>query len=146
MTNILNTIANIRELSIFAGAIKITSLDQILNSSCEFTVFAPNNLAFAQLSTVNSDILTKDILSLTAMLSMHIIAGKFGYQQLLRMNQDRCHEVILTTIDSSSLHINISDGMKIGNSTVLSTDGSATNGVIHVIDCVVMSAKHIQSM
>jgi uncharacterized surface protein with fasciclin (FAS1) repeats len=143
MTNILNTIINTKELSIFASAIKITNLDKILSSNCDFTVFAPNNLAFTQLSTVNSSILTQDIWQLTEILNIHIVAGQFGYHELLKMDRHGCHEVMLTTIDSSLLHINLSDGIRIGNSTVLSTDGSATNGVIHVIDRVVMPAVQI---
>jgi uncharacterized surface protein with fasciclin (FAS1) repeats len=47
MADILNTVFNTRELSIFATAIKITSLDKVLTTDCDFTIFAPNNLAFA---------------------------------------------------------------------------------------------------
>ncbi len=138
MTNILNTILNTRELSIFSTAIKITSLDQILDSRCDYTVFAPNNIAFAQLSKVNLDILTKDTVLLTEILNMHIVFGEFGYQDLLKMCAKDEQDIMLTSIDSSQIYINLSDGIRVGNSTVLSTDASSSNGIIHLIDQVMI--------
>jgi uncharacterized surface protein with fasciclin (FAS1) repeats len=141
MSNVLNTIFNTRELSIFATAIKITSLDKILADSCDYTIFAPNNLAFAQLSKVNLHILTDDIWLLTEILSIHMVTGRFGYQDLLKMCKQGDPEVILTAIDSSPLKVNLSDGIKVGKSTVLSTDTSASNGMIHLIDRVMIPEK-----
>ena len=138
MSNILDTIQNTRDLSIFSTAIKITSLDKILDDRCEYTIFAPNNLAFAQLSKVNLNILTEDIWLLTEILSIHMISGKFSYQTLLKMCPQGEREVSLTSIDSSQVSVSLIDGIKIGNSTVLSTDVSASNGIIHLIDRVMM--------
>jgi uncharacterized surface protein with fasciclin (FAS1) repeats len=138
MSNILDTIQNIRDLSIFSTAIKITSLDKILDDRCEYTIFAPNNLAFAQLSKVNLNILTEDIWLLTEILSIHMISGKFSCQTLLKMCPQGEREVSLTSIDSSPVSVNLMDGIKIDNSTVLSTDVSASNGIIHLIDRVMM--------
>jgi uncharacterized surface protein with fasciclin (FAS1) repeats len=137
MANLLNTIDNTRELSIFSTAIKITSLDKILNSDCDFTIFAPNNLAFAQLSKVNLNFLTQDIWLLTEIISIHIIPGKLGYKDLLRICQPGLQTASILSIDSSPIDINLSDGIRIGNSTVLSTDNSMQNGIIHVIDRVI---------
>jgi transforming growth factor-beta-induced protein len=138
MANILNTICATRELSIFANAIQITSLDKILDESCDFTIFAPNNLAFAQLSRVNLNILTDDIWRLTEMLSMHIIPGKFDYRDLLKIYQSNQQNIVLTAIDSSRITINLADGIKVCGSTVVSTEASLSNGILHLIDRVII--------
>ncbi len=138
MTNILNTINNTRELSIFANAIQLTSLDKILDESCDFTIFAPNNLAFAQLSRVNLNILTDDIWQLTEMLSIHIIPGKFAYRDLLKMSDLSQQTVALTAIDSSIVTVALADGIKVCGSTVISTEASVSNGIVHLIDRVII--------
>jgi uncharacterized surface protein with fasciclin (FAS1) repeats len=138
MVNILNTIANTRELSIFANAIHTTSLDKILDESCDFTIFAPNNLAFAQLSRVNLNILTDDIWRLTEMLSIHIIPGKFAYRDLLKMSDGNRQTVALTAIDSSIITVILTDGIKVSGSTVLSAETSVSNGIVYLIDRVII--------
>lgn len=138
MANILNTIANKRELSIFANAIHTTSLDKILDESCDFTIFAPNNLAFAQLSRGNSNILTDDIWRLTEMLSLHIIPGKFAYRDLLKMSDRDKQAVVLTAIDSSLITVNLTDGIEVGGSTVLSTETLVSNGIVYLIDRIII--------
>jgi uncharacterized surface protein with fasciclin (FAS1) repeats len=137
MADILNTILNTRETSIFATSLKVTSLDKILDGNCDFTVFAPTNLAFSQLSRVNLNFLTQDISLLTTVLSRHIIPGKLGYKNLLKMCQPGKQQVSIISIDSSTIDIDLSDGIKIGDATVLSTDTSANNGIIHSIDRVI---------
>ena len=134
MTSIFNTIANIREISIFTNAIKITNLDRVLADSPMLTVFVPNNLAFAQLSPVNLRILTDDIGRLTRIISAHLIPGKLEYRDLLKMCPSDNREVVVTAIDGSLLKINLTAGIEIGNSQVLSTDKSPSNGIIHFID------------
>lgn len=138
MANIFNTISNSREFSIFITAIKITNLDQVLASSPSLTVFVPNNLAFAELSPVNLRILTDDIERLTKIINAHLIPDKFEYRDLLKMCPPDKREVVVTTIDGSPLTINLSDGIRIGNSQVSSTDKSASNGIIHFIDRLII--------
>jgi uncharacterized surface protein with fasciclin (FAS1) repeats len=138
MANILNTISNTRELSIFANAIQITSLDKILDESCDFTIFAPNNLAFAQLSRGNLNILTDDIWRLTEMLSLHIVPGKFAYRDLVKMSDLDKQAVVLTAIDSSLITVNLTHGIEVGGSTVLSTATSVSNGIVYLIDRIII--------
>ena len=136
MTNILNTIYNTRELSILSTGLKITSLDKILSGNCDFTIFAPNNLAFAELSKVNLHVLTADVFRLTEILSLHIIPGRFSYQNLLKMCEPGQQKVMLTAKSDPIAQISLSDGIGFGSATVLSTDKSASNGIIHVVDRV----------
>ena len=138
MANLLSTIFKTRELSIFSTAIKVTSLAQSLDEKCQFTLFAPNNLAFAQLSKVNLNILTDDILLLREIISIHIVPGRIDYQNLLRMCKIGDQEVTLTSIDSSLIHINLANGIEIGGATVLSTDTLPCNGIVHIIDRVLI--------
>jgi uncharacterized surface protein with fasciclin (FAS1) repeats len=138
MANIFNTISNIREISIFINAIKITNLDRVIADSCTLTIFVPNNLAFAQLSPVNLRVLTDDIGRLKRIISAHIIPGKFEYRDLLKMCPADNREVVVTAIDGSPMTINLNDGVRIGHSLVSSTDKSASNGIIHFIDRVII--------
>lgn len=144
MANILSTIFKTRELSIFSTALKVTSLDRILDDRCDFTIFAPNNLAFAQLSKVNLHILTDDILLLTNIISIHIIPSRLGYPELLKMCKPGDREVSLTAIDSSQIYINLTDGIKIDDATVLSTNVTPCNGIIHMLDRVLIPSQIAQ--
>jgi uncharacterized surface protein with fasciclin (FAS1) repeats len=138
MANLLSTIFKTRELSIFSTAIKVTSLDKSIDEKCEFTLFAPNNLAFAQLSKVNLNILTDDILVLREIISLHIVPGLINYQHLIKMCKIGDREVTLKSIDSSHIHVNLTNGIEIGGATVLSTDTLPSNGIVHIIDRVLM--------
>jgi uncharacterized surface protein with fasciclin (FAS1) repeats len=140
MANLLNTIFKIGELSIFSNAIAATNLDKIIDEKYEFTIFAPNDLAFAQIPNVNLNILLADIGLLTAILSIHIIPGRMSSHNLLKMCKPGEREVILTSIDSSHIYISLIDGIAIGEATVLSTDTMPSNGIVHIIDQVLMPA------
>jgi uncharacterized surface protein with fasciclin (FAS1) repeats len=141
MTNLLTTIYNTRELSIFSNIIKVTKIDKIMDEKYEFTVFAPTDLAFGQLSKVNLNMLTDDLGILTEIAIVHIVPGRLSYHQLLQMCGSGDRQVQLCAIDSSPIWIDLSDGMKIGGATVLSTDTSPHNGVVHVIDRVLMPGE-----
>jgi uncharacterized surface protein with fasciclin (FAS1) repeats len=138
MANILTTIFRTRALSIFSTAIKITGFDKILAEQCDFTIFAPNNLAFAQLSKVHLQILTDDLRLLTEIVSLHIVPARLGYPELLKMCKPGDRGVSVTAIDSSQIQIDLTDGIKIGGATVLSTDTLPSNGILHTLDRVLM--------
>jgi uncharacterized surface protein with fasciclin (FAS1) repeats len=138
MANLLTTIDNTRELSIFSNAIKIAKIDKIIDEKYQFTVFAPNNLAFAQLSKVNLNILTDDLSILTEIVSIHIVPGRMSYHQLLKMCGSENRKVMLSAIDSSQICIDLSDGIEVGGATVLATDMLPSNGIVHIIDRVLM--------
>jgi uncharacterized surface protein with fasciclin (FAS1) repeats len=94
------------------------------------------------LSKVNLNILTDDIWRLTEILSIHIIPGKLEHKDLLKRCKPDRHEATLIAVDSSPVDVNLSDGIKFGGSTVLSTDTSARNGIINTINRVIMPTPH----
>jgi uncharacterized surface protein with fasciclin (FAS1) repeats len=138
MANIIETILTIKELETFATAIQIVDLDLVLNGADDFTVFAPNNQAFTSLPKITLQKLSQDVPLLGKILRMHILKGKFTYQELLDRSVLGEHSINLTAINGLKLNIDLSNGMKIGNATVLSTNTSAENGIIYPIDRVII--------
>jgi uncharacterized surface protein with fasciclin (FAS1) repeats len=139
MTSILDTVFNTRRLKILGTAVKITDLGKTLNSKRDFTIFAPIDRAFSELPKDTLPRLSQDILLLAKILSVHIVPRKLTYQDLLNICCVQGNvKITLTTIDGSLLDIDLSDGIKVGNSTVLSTNVSADNGIIYEIDRVLM--------
>jgi uncharacterized surface protein with fasciclin (FAS1) repeats len=134
MASILDTLLATKGLETLATAIQITDLDKTLNSPGDFTIFAPNNRAFTSLPKITLQKLSQNISLLTGILSTHIIHGKLTHEDLLKMYDLGKRKVTRTSIDGLRLHIDLSNGINIGNSTVISTDTSADNGVIYALD------------
>jgi uncharacterized surface protein with fasciclin (FAS1) repeats len=134
MRSILETVFNIRELQMFSTTIQIARLSRTLHSAGPFTVFAPSDLAFTKLSTAVLKQLTSNVSVLKNTIDTHIVSGNFTYQDLLKMCQQGEQSAILTSLAGSPLYIDLSDGIRIGSSTVITTDIHAENGVIHSID------------
>jgi uncharacterized surface protein with fasciclin (FAS1) repeats len=139
MTSILDTVFNTKRLKILGTAIKLTDLNKTLNSKGNFTIFAPIDRAFIELPKDILLQLSQDILLLAKILNVHIVPTKLTYQDLLNICCVQGNvRITLTAIDGSLLYIDLSDGIKIANSTVLSTDTSADNGIIYEIDRVLI--------
>jgi uncharacterized surface protein with fasciclin (FAS1) repeats len=136
--SILDTILNAQELKIFGTAIQFVNLGKTLHDRGPFTVFAPQNRAFTELSKINLQQLTADIPLLTKTVTAHIVLGSITYECLLKMCDRSNRTVTLKSINGSLLHIDLMDGIKIGNSTVVSTDLSAHNGIIYSIDRILV--------
>ena len=129
---------NIRELQMFSTTIQIARLSKTLHSAGPFTLFAPNDRAFTQLSKAVMQQLTSNVSLLTEMINSHIVAGDITYQDLLKMCKQGEQSIVLTSIDGALLHVDLSDGIKIGSSTVITTDIRAKNGTIHSIDRLII--------
>lgn len=138
MNSILDTLFNIREFQMFCTAIKIVRLTSTLHSNGPFTIFAPTDRAFTQLSSVKLQQLTADIPLLTKIVSNHIVAGDFTYQNLLQICKLGKREIVLTSIDKSPVYVDLADGIRIGDSTVIATDILAENGIVHSIDRLIL--------
>jgi len=113
------------------AAVKAAGLVDTLKGDGPFTVFAPNDAAFAKLPAGTVEGLLADPEKLAAILTFHVVAGKNVAADVVAASS-------LTTVQGQDLAIDITDGVKIGGATVLATDVMTSNGVIHVIDTVLI--------
>lgn len=116
-------------------AVQAAGLVDVLKSDGPFTVFAPTDAAFAKLpaGTVETLLKPENKGQLTAILTYHVVAGKVMSQDLLGKKLDAA------TVQGSKVSIDATgSGVRVDNATVVSADIATKNGVIHVIDTVIM--------
>ena len=113
------------------AAIQAADLVDTLKGAGPFTVFAPTDEAFAKLPAGTVDALLADKAKLTAILTYHVVAGNVGSKDVVGMTS-------ATTVNGGALMIDASSGVKINDATVIQADIAASNGVIHVIDTVLL--------
>ncbi|MBV6628137.1 MAG: fasciclin domain-containing protein [Rivularia sp. (in: Bacteria)] len=131
MADIVDIAVSNDSFSTLVAAVKAANLVETLKSPGPFTVFAPNDEAFAKLPPGTIQTLLQNIPGLARILTYHVVAGKLMQADLAK----------LTTVDSvegSPISINCTDGFEVKNATVLAADIEAENGVIHVIDNVIL--------
>ena len=128
--------ADIVDTAIAAGsfttlvkAVKEAELVETLKGEGPFTVFAPTDEAFARIPTADLNALLQDREQLRAVLTYHVVPGKFLAADVAKMTS-------ADSVQGQSLAINTDDGVRVGDARVLQTDIETTNGVIHVIDTV----------
>lgn len=110
---------------------KAADLVGTLSSPGPFTVFAPTDDAFAKLPAGAIEGLLKDKKKLTAVLTYHVVAGKVMAADVVKLKS-------AMTVQGQRITIDTTDGVKIDSAKVVKTDIECTNGVIHVIDSVIM--------
>jgi len=128
------------------AAVKAADLVSTLQSAGPFTVFAPTNEAFAKLpkGTVETLLKPENKATLAKILTYHVVAGNLDAAAVLKAIKDGKGKVTLTAVSGGTLTASIKDGKVIltdekgGIATVTATDLKAGNGVIHVIDAVVL--------
>lgn len=134
------------DFSTLVTAVTAAGLGETLSGAGPFTVFAPNNAAFAKLPAGTLDMLTKPESkdTLTGILTYHVVPGKTDAATLLEAIKANGGKYEITTVNGGSLTASL-DGENVvltdakgGTATVTATDVEASNGVIHVIDTVVM--------
>ena len=114
-----------------ATALQAAGLVEILKGPGPFTVFAPTDDAFAKVPKADLDALLKDKPKLIAVLSYHVFAGNANSADLKALKD-------LSTVQGGRIKIDASKGLKVDNATVIKPDVPASNGIIHVIDAVLM--------
>jgi uncharacterized surface protein with fasciclin (FAS1) repeats len=129
--DIVETAAAAGTFKSLAAALQAAGLVQILKGPGPFTVFAPTDEAFAKIPKADLDALLKDKAKLAAILSYHVFAGNASSADL-KMLKD------LSTVQGGRIKIDASKGLKLDNAMVLKADVPASNGVIHVIDTVLI--------
>ena len=130
-SDIVDTAAAAGTFDTLVTAVKAAGLVETLKGDGPFTVFAPNDEAFAKLPAGTVEGLLENPEKLTAILTYHVVAGK-------KVAADVVAAKSLATVQGQSLEVDTSDGVSIGGAKVLSTDIMTSNGVIHVIDTVLI--------
>jgi len=135
MTNDIVAIAA-KDCKTLAAAVKAAGLVETLQGKGPFTVFAPTDAAFAAIqSEVDKLLKPESKENLSKILTYHVVSGKVKAADL-KDGQE------LTTVEGSKLKVMVKDGkVMVGNAKVTTADISASNGVIHVIDKVLLP-KH----
>lgn len=135
-----------KDHSTLVAALKAADLVSTLQGAGPFTVFAPTNAAFAKLpaGTVDNLVKAENKATLAKVLTYHVIAGNFTAASVLKAIADAKGKLSLKTVSGANLLASLKDGKVIltdekgGISTIVATDLAAGNGVIHVIDTVVL--------
>ena len=130
---------NIVEVAIAAGsfntlvaAVKAAGLVETLSGPGPFTVFAPTDEAFAQIPEADLNALLADKEALTAVLTYHVVTGAVRSTDVVKLSSAE-------TVNGQSVTIKTMDGkVMIDGATVVSADIEASNGIIHVIDKVIL--------
>lgn len=128
------------------AAVTAADLVAVLQGKGPFTVFAPVNAAFAKLpeGTVTTLLKAENKATLAKILTYHVVAGNLDAAAVVKAITDGGGKVEVTTVSGGKLIVSLKDGKVIltdengGVATVLVTDLKADNGVIHVIDSVVL--------
>lgn len=131
--DIVETAAAAGSFTSLAAALQAAGLVQTLKGPGPFTVFAPTDEAFAKIPKADLDALLKDKAKLTAVLSYHVFAGNANSTDLAQLKD-------LSTVQGGRIKITAVKGasLKVDNATVIKADVKAANGLIHVIDTVLI--------
>ena len=132
---------NIVEVAVAAGsfntlvaAVKAAGLVETLSGPGPFTVFAPSDAAFAKVPKATLDGLLADQAALRSVLTFHVIPGRVGAADIVRSNGAKPK-----TVNGQPLDIVVRDGkVYVNGAQVVTADIPASNGVIHVIDTVLL--------
>lgn len=134
MHDIIDTAVAAGSFKTLAAALTAANLIDTLKGSGPFTVFAPSDDAFAKLPSGTVESLLNDVPTLTNILTYHVVPGKVLAADVMTMDGQ-----IAKTVNGADLTISIKDGVHLnGSSKVVTTDIECTNGVIHIVDSVIM--------
>ena len=128
--DLVDTAVSAGSFQTLATALGAAGLVETLKGPGPFTVFAPTDDAFAKIPKADLDALLKDKAKLTAVLTYHVVPGKVMAKDV--------KPGMVKTVQGSSITIKTDGGVMVDNAKVTATDIAADNGVIHVIDTVVM--------
>jgi uncharacterized surface protein with fasciclin (FAS1) repeats len=129
--DIVDTAVAAGSFKTLAKALEAAGLIETLKGKGPFTVFAPTDEAFAKLPAGTLDALLKDKAKLTAVLTYHVVPGKVMAADVVKLKEAK-------TVQGQSIKIDTSAGVKVDGANVIKTDIAASNGVIHVIDSVIL--------
>ena len=131
MPDIVDTAMSAGTFSTLVAAVTAAGLADTLKSTGPFTVFAPSDDAFSKLPSGTVEALLQDILTLRKILEYHVVSGKVTAADVVKLDS-------ATTVEGSDVKIDASNGVKVNDATVVQADIETDNGVIHVIDTVLL--------
>lgn len=130
--DIVDTAVAAGSFNTLVTAVKAADLVDTLKGAGPFTVFAPNDAAFAKIPAADLQALLKDKAALGNVLTYHVVAGKVMASDVVKLTSAK-------TVQGQELKIAVKDGVVyVDGAKVISTDIETSNGVIHVIDSVVL--------
>jgi transforming growth factor-beta-induced protein len=130
--NIVQTAAAAGQFNTLASLLAKAGLVDTLSTGGPFTVFAPTDAAFAKVPQATLDALAADPAKLKSVLLYHVVAGKIGSAEVVKLTSAK-------TLEGQSLPIKVADGsVYVGGAKVTTPDVVASNGVIHVVDSVLI--------
>jgi len=136
MADIVDTAVAAGSFKTLVAAVQAAGLVETLKGTGPFTVFAPTDDAFAKLPKGTVEGLLKDKPKLTAILTYHVVPGKVMAADVVKLKSAKTVQGQEIKIDASKWHLHKT--VKVNDANVIKTDVVADNGVIHVIDKVIM--------
>lgn len=131
MNTIVKTVIDSGGFKTLVTALKTADLVETLNGNGPFTVFAPTDDAFAKLPEETVKELINDKEALIKILTYHVISGKVMAKDVMNISSAK-------TLQGGDLAIETTGGVMINNAKVIKADLECSNGVIHIIDTVLM--------
>jgi uncharacterized surface protein with fasciclin (FAS1) repeats len=131
--DIVDTAIGAGDFTTLVAAVDAAGLVETLKGEGPFTVFAPTDAAFAKLpaGTIETLLKPENKDQLVAILTYHVVAGKV-------MSTDLADGMTATTVQGSDITFDLDDGVMVEGAHVIAADIAASNGVIHVIDTVIL--------
>ena len=130
--NIVEVAVDAGSFSTLVSAVQAAGLVETLSGEGPFTVFAPTDEAFARIPEADLEALLADKEALTAVLTYHVVPGEVYASDVMELSSAQ-------TVNGQSVQIRTMDGkVMVDGATVVSADIEASNGVIHVIDRVIL--------
>jgi uncharacterized surface protein with fasciclin (FAS1) repeats len=131
MPTIVDVAVQAGKFNTLVQAVQAAGLVETLSGEGPFTVFAPTDEAFAQIPQETLQAVLADKEKLTAILTYHVVPGRLMAADVVRSTQ-------LQTVQGQSITVSTEGGVRVDDANVVQTDIEADNGVIHVIDKVIM--------
>jgi uncharacterized surface protein with fasciclin (FAS1) repeats len=131
MPDIVDIAVSNEGFSTLVAAVQAANLVETLKSPGPFTVFAPTDTAFAKLPPGTITTLLQNIPQLTRILCYHVVSGKLTKADLEKFQS-------INSVEGSPISLDFSENFEVKNATVVAADIVADNGIIHVIDNVIL--------
>jgi uncharacterized surface protein with fasciclin (FAS1) repeats len=122
------------DLSTLVQALVVGKLTATLSGAGPYTVFAPTNEAFAKIPAADLRKLLSNPTELDSLLEYHVLSGQFKMRDLMAVRS-------VKTLEGASITVDGTKSITVNNANVLKADVGATNGIVHIIDTVLMPPK-----